>query len=135
MPQSTFRPANFSAPYWDATREKKLLLQYCPTSGRYQFYPRPISIHSGRRDLEWREVSGNGTIYSLTTAHMRLPGTPEDRPSTIALVELDEGVRVMAGLNLPDGGGAEIGQRVQACWVPFEDGHNLLQFKIWEETK
>lgn len=56
-------PYSFSRPYWEGTREKKLLVQYCPRSGQYQFYPRPVSIATGHRDLEWREVSGAGDLF------------------------------------------------------------------------
>ena len=52
-------PTNFSAPFWEAARQQKLVIQYCPDSGKYQHYPRPISIYTGKRNLEWREVSGN----------------------------------------------------------------------------
>ena len=63
------RRYGFSRPYWEATREKKLLIQYCRASGKYQHYPRPVSIFTGkRRDLEWRQVSGKGELYSYTVA-------------------------------------------------------------------
>ena len=55
----------FSKPYWEATREKKLVIQRCRVTGKYQHYPRPVSIYTGRRrDIEWHEVSGKGEIFS-----------------------------------------------------------------------
>ena len=41
------KPRSFSKAYWDATREKRLLVQYDKRSGRYQFFPRATSIYNG----------------------------------------------------------------------------------------
>ena len=72
-PLEGHRPApvkqDFSAPFWKGAAEGKFLLQYCPESGQYQFYPRPVSIRTGKRNLEWREVSGRGTVYSHTVTY------------------------------------------------------------------
>jgi len=46
--------------------EKRLLLQYDPEAQKYRFYPRGLSLHTGKRNLEWREASGKGTLYSYT---------------------------------------------------------------------
>ena len=54
---------DFSEPYWEGTRQKKLVIQYCKATGKYQHFPRPVSIFTGRRrDIEWREVSGKGCL-------------------------------------------------------------------------
>ncbi len=71
------RPApiqlNFSKPFWDGAKDKKLMLQFCPKAGKYQFYPRPVSVYTGSRELEWREASGKRKIYafSFLTRHRR----------------------------------------------------------------
>ena len=123
------RHYSFSEPYWQGTREKKLLLQYCRTSGQYQFYPRPVSIFSGTRDLEWREVSGRGQVFSWTVAHIARPPFAGHTPYLVATVTLDEGVNVIANLiNCPLDRVA-IGLRVRPAWTPLPDGTNLLLFE------
>jgi len=58
---------DFSEPYWEGTKQKKLVLQRCKATGKFQHFPRPVSIFTGRRrDIEWKEVSGKGTVYSYT---------------------------------------------------------------------
>ena len=47
-------------PFWQAANNGKLLIQYCKESGKPQWYPRPVSLATGRRNLEWREVCGRG---------------------------------------------------------------------------
>jgi uncharacterized OB-fold protein len=118
----------YSKPYWDATREKKLLVQYDTKAGRYQFYPRPASIASGRRTLEWREVSGKGEVFTFTVARRAHQPFRGHEPFLIAMVTLDEGVNVMA--NMVDCGLDEIkiGLRVKPYWAPLPNGTNLLMF-------
>ena len=118
----------FSKPYWDATREKKLLLQYDPQSSRYQFFPRPTGIATGRRALEWREVSGKGEVFTYTVAHRAREPFRGHEPFLIVLVTLDEGVNVMA--NMVDCGldDIRIGLRVKPHWAPLPNGTHLLMF-------
>ena len=123
------RHYTFSQPYWDATREKKLLVQYCLRSGQYQFYPRPVSIFTGTRDLEWREVSGRGEVYSWTIAHVARPPFAGHTAYVVATVTLEEGVNVIADLiNCPIERLA-IGLRVRPTWAPLPDGTNVLLFE------
>ena len=80
-------------PFWDAAKEHKLLLQFCKDTNQYQWYPRPVSIYSGTRNLEWREASGKGTLYTWTNTLVPWPGHEDRVPYICALVDLEEGVR------------------------------------------
>ena len=46
-------PTVFSRPFWEATRERRLLLQYCIVAQKLQHYPRPVSIYTGRKTIEY----------------------------------------------------------------------------------
>jgi len=113
----------FSKPFWEAARAGRLVLQYCPGTGRYQFYPRPISVYSGRRDLEWREAAGTGTVYTYTLSHKAPPPFTNVEPFLIAIVELDEGVRIMANLINCAPNRVRIGMPVRLAWVKAGDGN------------
>jgi uncharacterized OB-fold protein len=120
----------FSKPYWDATRDKRLVLQYCKVAKRFQHYPRPVSIFTGRRrDLEWREVSGKGQVFTFTIAVRGLQAFRGHEPYAVALVTLDEGVNVLANVIHCKSDELHVGLRVKACWLPLEDGTHLLQFE------
>jgi uncharacterized OB-fold protein len=123
------KPRSFSRPYWDGTREKRLLLQYDPRNARYQFFPRATSIHDGKRALEWREASGKGVVFSFTIAHRARPPFRGHEPFAIGLVTLDEGVNVMANLVNCAEEDLRIGMRVEATWAPLPDGTHLLMFQ------
>lgn len=125
----TPRTFRFSKPFWDATRDRKILLQYCRATGRYQFYPRPVSLFTGRRDLEWREVSGKGQIFAFTVAHIGRPPFAGHTPYLIATVTLDEGVNMIANVIRCPMDSIAVGMRVRPTWAPLPDGTNLLLFE------
>jgi uncharacterized OB-fold protein len=122
------RPAPFTAPYWEAAREHRLVIQFCPDAQRYQFFPMPMSQFTGRRDLEWREVLATGQLYSYTVTH-RGPGPFRGHePYVVASVDLDAGVRVIGLLVGSPPENIEIGMPVIGCWSDLPDGNSLLMF-------
>ncbi len=83
-----------TAPFWDALAEHRIVIQYSPSSQAYVFYPRVRAPGTLADDLEWREISGMGTLYSFTVA--RRPVSPhfaDAVPQLLAIVEWDEGPR------------------------------------------
>jgi uncharacterized OB-fold protein len=123
------KPRSFSKAYWDATREKRLIVQYDERSGKYQFFPRATSIYDGHRDLDWREVSGKGEIFSYTIAYRARPPFQGHEPFVIGLVTLDERVNVMANIVHCDRDRLNIGLRVKPFWAPLSNGTHLLMFE------
>lgn len=105
-----------SRPFWEGIAQGKLVLQYCTESKRFQHYPRPVSIYTGRHTLEWREVSGNGTIYACTVVRIPGPGLDGRLPLPVATVELDEGVRIIANILDCKPEDLKVGRRVKLAW-------------------
>ena len=122
-------PTSISAPFWEATREKKLILQYDPWAGKFQYFPRAVSRFSGRRQLEWREVSGAGEVHSFTIARRGRPPFAGHEPYFIAVVTLKEGVNVMGNMVNCDEAKMRIGLKVKPHWAPLPDGTHLLMFE------
>ncbi len=116
-------------PFWEAAKEGKLVIQYCRETGRPQFFPRPVSLATGRRNLEWREVSGNGKVYSWTTTHSAWPGHDDRVPYICALVELDEGVRMLVNLLNCRSNDVKIGMNVRICWEKLTGDVNYPAFE------
>lgn len=128
VPREAPKHRSFSKPFWDATREKKLLLQYDPAVGKFQFYPRATSIYTGRRNLEWREASGKGAVFSYTIARRARPPFQGKEPFFIAVVTLDEGVNVMGNMVDCAMDEMKIGLRVRPYWSLLPDGTHMLMF-------
>lgn len=88
-------PTGISAPYWAALKEGKLTIQQCNQCNGWVFFPRRHCSHCLAHDLDWKEVSGEGVLYSYTLS--RIPTMPEfadEMPQALAVVELAQGVRI-----------------------------------------
>lgn len=116
-------------PFWQGAREGKLCLQRCSTCSHVEFYPKKYCSHCLNDSLEWFETSGFGTIHTFTVIH-RAPSKKfaEKVPYVVALIDVDEGARLMANVLSPIEK-VKVGSRVE---VVFEETENkvLPQFKL-----
>jgi uncharacterized OB-fold protein len=69
----------------------ELAYQWSPEAGRAVFFPRLVCPYTGSDRLEWRLSQGLGTVYATTVTHPR-----EGAPYNVALIDLDEGFRLMS---------------------------------------
>lgn len=95
-PGSKPKPTPETRHYWEGCKAGKLLLQRCTDTGRAYFPPRPFSPYTGSRAVEVFAASGKATLHSYVIHHRPVPGfTP---PYAIAVVELEEGPRMMTNI-------------------------------------
>jgi len=86
-------------PFWDAAREGRFLIARCGGCGRAHHYPRPFCPYCWSHDVSWEEASGRATLYTYSTVFVNdLPPFSERLPYIAAVVELEEGPRVMTNL-------------------------------------
>jgi uncharacterized OB-fold protein len=123
-----------TAPWWDGTRERRLLLQRCGSCGEVQHHPRHLCVSCGATDdLGWVESAGAGTVDTFTVVH-RAPRSGLEAPYVVARIRLDDGPVLLAwllgtGEALPD---PAIGDVVALDWAPLEDGRALPVFRLVE---
>ncbi len=84
-----------SRPYWEGLRQGELRIQRCDACGRAVFYPRALCPHCHAATLSWIVASGRGTLYSYTVVHQAFGPFAAVTPFFVAIVELEEGVRMM----------------------------------------
>src|SRR5690625_5225040 len=90
------------------------MLQRCQTCGKYQHYPRSMCSACWSQEWEWTPAQGRGSVWTFTTVH--IPGHAAwsgETPYTIALVELEEGPRVMTRIEECPPDEVHIGMAVQ----------------------
>ena len=109
---------NLAQHFWTGCSEGKLYYQRCADCHHAQFFPRSHCLHCDSDRVDWHAATGIGTIFSVT----RVERAPTDEfralaPYAIALVDLDEGVRIVAHANLA----LKIGDKVR---VTFFNHHN-----------
>jgi uncharacterized OB-fold protein len=85
--------------FWDAARERRLLIQRCHACGEAYFYPRPFCPRCWSDDVGWEEASGHATLYTWSIVHVNdLPPFNERVPYVAAVVDLAEGPRMMTNV-------------------------------------
>ncbi len=105
--------------------EGKFMIQKSTTSGDYVFYPRVVNPFTGENDLEWVEASGKGTVYATTCTSRR----PEQGGNyNVALIDLDEGPRMMARVVGIEPDAVHIGMSVRAA-IEEINGKTAIVFK------
>ncbi len=113
--------------FWDAAKERKLVIQRCASCGALRHPPRPMCPRC--RSLEWEAVdaSGRGSLYSFV-----MPLYPQypwfEYPYVVALVELEEGTRIVTNVVGAAPETLTIGMPVEVCFEEFDDGLVLPQF-------
>jgi len=110
-----------SEPFWQACKESRLLIMNCRDCGKPFFYPRRSCPSCWSEEVEWIESKGRGTIWTLSEVAISLWGNAWDDavPYTVAVIDLDEGVRMAS--RLVGGSNLKIGDRVQVTFQPGEN--------------
>lgn len=124
-------PTPTTKPFWDALAEHKIRIQYSPSSGRYVFYPRVLAPGTLADDLQWREISGAGTLYTFTVAYRAVaPHFAEHVPQLLAVVQWDEGPRFATEIVNAEPAQLTVGMRVSPVFLDCpDDGVTLLQYQ------
>jgi uncharacterized OB-fold protein len=114
--------------FWEGLEQGRLLIQRCVSCGRLRHPPGPMCPWC--QSLEWNalEASGRGTVYSYVVAH-HPPVPPFEYPNLIALVELEEGTRLISNLVGADRDDVEVGMPVVCEIVEVEPDFWLHRFR------
>ena len=116
-----------SRPFWEGLRAGEVRLQRCRDCERWIFYPRSNCPGCLSQALEWSSVSGRGVLHTFTIS--RIPTAAffaDEVPQKLAVIELDEGVRLTSTLVDVDEDEIEIGMRVEPVFEPTEGGEGVL---------
>jgi uncharacterized protein len=123
VPQAT----DVSRPFWDGLRHEKLMIQYSPSSDQWVFYPRVLAPGTLADDLEWREITGAGQVYTYSIG--RRPTAPPwggRLPQIIAVIEVDEGAHIPTELVGVQPDDVKVGMRVAPVFERAADGTTVL---------
>lgn len=119
-----------TAPFWSAAARGEFTLPRCTRCERFVWYPREFCPHCGAAEVSWQPVSGRGVIYSRTVVRRAPhPDYAEATPYCVAVVELDEGVRLLTNVVSSDLDALAIGQPVEAIFDPVDDQRALVRFR------
>ena len=128
-PLPEFRPE--TKPYWEAAKNHELVIPRSKTTGEYFFYPRAISPGEDMtEDIEWAKASGKAKVWTYSIHHMGPSKAYKgDPPYVVALVETDEGVKMMTNIVDVDPNDVTVGMEVEVVFDDVTDEVTLPKFK------
>lgn len=131
-PAGAVRPAPLltddNALFWEAAIEGRLVAQRCHGCGRLRHPPRPMCPHCHSLEFEAASLSGRGSLYSYAILHH--PRHPAfDYPLIVALVDLEEGIRLVSNLTAVNQEDIRIGMELEVCFEPTENGGAVPIFR------
>lgn len=115
------QPTPETAPFWAATVAGRLSIQKCRACGEHIFYPRLVCTACMSDALDWVDCSGRGTVYAFTVVE-RAPGAFADMvPYVVALIDLQEGPRMMSWVRVDNVEDVHIGMPVSVIFDPLSE--------------
>ena len=135
MPRPLPSPTPETAPFWEAAKRHELSMQRCNDCQRFYFYPRPFCRYCSSTNVEWKTLSGRGKLHTYVINHRPPPGWDEEAPYVIAIVELDEGARMMTnivGVSDPTPDKLFIDAPVEVVWNDVNENVTLPLFRLVE---
>jgi uncharacterized protein len=108
------RPDAVTRPFWDGCARGVVRYQSCSQCGTVQLIPRLLCACCQSAALQWKDSAGQGRVLSYTVVHRApTPAFREEAPYAIAVIDMDEGFRLMT--NVAGGASAAlgIGQRMR----------------------
>jgi uncharacterized protein len=103
--------------YLEHCRKGELAYQVCTDDGTPVFFPRAVAPGTGSPNLEWRVSKGLGTVHATTVVY----AAKDQPPHNVALIDLDEGFRMMSRVEDVDPTEVRIGMRVKVRMNPGDD--------------
>lgn len=117
-----------SAPFWEGAAEGELRYQRCRDCDTAIFYPRALCPACGTPDPHWHVSAGNGVVYACSVIHRAPPAYADEAPYVVALIDLDEGFRMMSRVVDCDPESVAVGQSVRVVYRMDDEGRTLPYF-------
>ncbi len=129
-------PTTETAPYWRAALAGRLEIQQCRVCAQFQFYPRRFCTKCLSDQLSWNQATGRGRIYTYTVCRIAAhPAFESHVPYAVAIVELEEGVRMLGGIVDADLGRLRVDAPVRVCFERISEEVALPMFELAGESR
>jgi uncharacterized OB-fold protein len=126
------RPLNpeFTRPFWEATKRHELIVPRCTMCDHLFFYPRSECPRCLSSNIAWAPVSGRGRLYSFTIVNQPAhPAFRDDAPHVYAIVQLDEGPRMISNVIECDHADLQVDMPLVAVFDDVTPEWTLVKFK------
>jgi hypothetical protein len=122
-------PEGDTIEFWEAAKERRLLIRHCLECDAYSYYPRPFCPACWSERVEWHEAAGEGTLYTWSVIYSNDQPPFSDRvPYVAAIVDLAEGPRMMTNVVDCAFDDLRVGMRLQVTFQPISDDYTIPVF-------
>ena len=122
-------PNDATAPFWSGCAQGVMRLRHCAACGKVSAPTRAVCA-CGNAELGWKDCSGRGTVFSYTVVHRAPdPAFRADVPYVIAVVELEEGARLMSNVIGCPPAEVRIGMKVSAVYETVAENVGVPKFR------
>lgn len=129
-PKPLPRPVPESLPYWEAAKQHRLEIPHCRDCDGYWFPPSRSCPHCVSANVEFKQVSGRGKVFSFVIYdRVYHPSFAGDVPYAVALIELDEGPRLISNIVGISPDNVRCDMPVVVVYDDVADGVSVPKFK------
>jgi uncharacterized OB-fold protein len=124
------RPDELNGPYWEAAAEGRMAIQRCQRCGNLNHPPAASCPSCHGDEFDWPSMSGRGTVFTYTVVqHPVHPVMAGAIPYVLALIELEEGPRILTNLRHVRPEDVRVGLPVGVLFEQLDDATALPQFR------
>jgi uncharacterized protein len=117
-------------PFWEAAKRHELVMPRCKTCDHLFFYPRAECPRCLSNHLEWMKVSGRGRLHTYTVVYQPANAAfRDDAPYVYAVVQLDEGPRVVSNVVQCDIEAVRVDMPLEVIFDDVTSEWTLVKFK------
>ncbi|MEA1015756.1 Zn-ribbon domain-containing OB-fold protein [Sphingosinicella sp. LY1275] len=116
--------------FWSGLRDGKLLIQKCNACQTHRHPPSPICHKCLEASHGWVEASGKGSVWTYSVVQEPLDGWHGEVPYTVAIVALEEGVKIVSNLVEGSHESVSIGVPVELVITENAAGVSLPRFRL-----
>jgi len=123
---------HWSSPFWEGAQNGEVRIQQCRDCGNKMYPPRVYCTHCLSANIDWIKCSGKGILYAYSTIYEEPPPRVAkflSSPYTLALVDLEEGVRMLTNIVECKPDELKCDMKVEVVFHDIGEGVNLVWFK------
>jgi len=118
------------APFFEAAKQERLVVQKCDSCGALRFPPNPQCSRCLSTASSWTRVSGRGEVYSFNVMHQVYhPGFAAEIPYAVVIVKLEEGAKLLSNLVGIKPSEIKCGMAVEVVFERISDEVTLPKFR------
>jgi len=116
--------------FWEGCKRHELILKECLSCGMHRFVSRLFCPRCQAEETRWVKGSGKGEVYTYTVMHQPYhPAFAPDLPYVVAIIELEEGVRLISNVIGCRPQEVDVGMKVEVVFDDVTDEVTLPKFK------